>query len=88
MRRPVSATEPLTVAHRAGNDLAALREACSAGVDLVEADLRYHRGRLEVRHLKTMGPVPLLWDRWSSPHPGTARFFLQDLLPVRRPTAN
>lgn len=85
MRRPVSATEPLTVAHRAGNDLAALREACSAGVDLVEADVRYHRGRLEVRHLKTMGPVPLLWDRWALTPAWTSRFLLQDLLPVTPP---
>jgi glycerophosphoryl diester phosphodiesterase len=51
----------LAVAHRAGNDLAALRRALDAGADLVEADVRYFRGALEVRHLKTLGPL-LLWD--------------------------
>lgn len=51
----------LAVAHRAGNDLVALRHALDAGVDLVEADIRYFRGALEVRHLKTLGPA-LLWD--------------------------
>lgn len=80
MRRPVSAAEPLTVAHRAGNDLPALHAACAAGVDLVEADVRYRNGRLEVRHLKTMGPVPLLWDRWALAPSWTQSFLLQDLL--------
>lgn len=51
----------LVVAHRAGNSLAELREAFEAGVDMVEADVRYYRGVLEVRHLKTLGPR-LLWD--------------------------
>ena len=32
---------------------------------LVEADVRLHRGRLEIRHLKSAGPLPLLWDRWE-----------------------
>lgn len=82
MRRPVSAAEPLTVAHRAGNGLPALREACAAGVDLIEADVRYHKGRLEVRHLKTMGLVPLLWDRWALVAGWTPRFHLEDLLAV------
>lgn len=56
---------PIAIAHRAGNGLDALRLAQAAGVDLIEADVWLHRGRLEVRHLKTMGPVPLLWDRWT-----------------------
>jgi glycerophosphoryl diester phosphodiesterase len=51
----------LAIAHRAGNDLAELREALDADMDLVEADVRYFRGALEVRHLKTLGPW-LLWD--------------------------
>lgn len=85
MRRPVSAAEPLTVAHRAGNDISALQEAFSAGVDLVEADVRYHKGRLEVRHLKRMGPVPLLWDKWVLVPGWTARFHLEDLLAATPP---
>lgn len=54
----------LAVAHRAGNDLADLRAALDAGVDLVEADLRLRRGAVEVRHLKSLGPH-LLWDTWQ-----------------------
>lgn len=72
----------LSVAHRAGNELALLREAEAIGVDLIEADVRYWRGRIEVRHLKTMGPVPLLWDRWVlRPAWKHQPLLLQDLLP-------
>jgi glycerophosphoryl diester phosphodiesterase len=53
----------LAIAHRAGNDLADLRAALDAGVDLVEADVRLFRDDLEVRHLKALGPH-LLWDTW------------------------
>lgn len=52
------------IAHRAGNGLDTLRAAETAGALWVEADVWAHRGRLEVRHTKTMGPIPLLWDRW------------------------
>ena len=76
---------PLRVAHRYGNDLASLIAAEAAAVDLIEADLWLHRNRLEVRHRKTMGPVPLLWDRWSL-HPGwTRRLGLADILAAARP---
>jgi hypothetical protein len=54
----------LVVHHRAGNDLGTLRTALDAGVDLVEADVHAFRGRLEVRHLKSLGPR-WLWDRWE-----------------------
>ena len=53
----------LTVAHRSGNTIGGLREALDAGVDLVEADVHAYRGRLEVRHLRSMGGLPFLWDR-------------------------
>jgi glycerophosphoryl diester phosphodiesterase len=53
----------LAVAHRSGNTVAGLREALDAGVDLVEADVHAYRGRLEVRHLRSMGGLPFLWDR-------------------------
>ncbi|TCN31164.1 glycerophosphoryl diester phosphodiesterase [Kribbella orskensis] len=52
----------LVVAHRAGNDLGTLRAALDAGADLVEADVHAFRQRLEVRHLKSLGPW-WLWDR-------------------------
>lgn len=55
-------TRRLVIAHRAGNDLATLRSALDLGADLVEADVHAYRGRLEVRHRKTLGPW-WLWDR-------------------------
>src|SRR6478735_10928879 len=53
----------LAIAHRSGNTVAGLRAALDAGVDLVEADVHAYRGRLEVRHLRSMGGLPFLWDR-------------------------
>ena len=55
---------PIAIAHRAANDLSAIRTAEAAGVDLLEADVWMYRGALEVRHLKTMRGLPVLWDRW------------------------
>jgi glycerophosphoryl diester phosphodiesterase len=52
----------LTIAHRAGNGAATLREALAARVDLVEADVHSYRRALEMRHRKWLGPR-LLWDR-------------------------
>lgn len=54
----------LAVAHRAGNNLADLRAALAAGVDLVEADVHLYRGALEVRHRKAVGPH-LYWEHWT-----------------------
>lgn len=68
------------VAHRAGNRLADLRAAEELGVALVEADIRLYRGRLEVRHLKTVGPLPILWDRWQLAAPWRPRLELDELL--------
>jgi len=79
------ATRPLLVAHRAGNDLAHLRRAEAAGVDLVEADVWLYRRRLELRHLKTLGPVPVLWDRWFLAPGWGPRLRLVDLLAAARP---
>ena len=47
---------PFVVAHRAGNDLDRLRRAQELGLGVVEADLHLYAGRIEVRHLKTLGP--------------------------------
>src|SRR3954464_8630344 len=63
----------LAVAHRSGNTVAGLRAALDAGVDLVEADVHAYRGRLEVRHLRSSGGLPLPWDKASvlrRPRPG------------------
>ena len=70
----------LAVAHRAGNSPLATREAMALGVDVIEADVHAHRGRLEVRHLKTMGPLPWLWDRWELHPASLPRLALPQLL--------
>jgi glycerophosphoryl diester phosphodiesterase len=71
---------PLAIAHRGGNSLAGLREANRLGVDVIECDVHRHRGRLEVRHLKTAGPLPFLWDRWELAPATAPRLGLQELL--------
>lgn len=48
------------VAHRAGNDPAAAVAALAAGADAVEADVYVFRGRVELRHARTLGPW---WSR-------------------------
>lgn len=68
------------MAHRAGNRLADLASAEEHGVGTVEADIRLFRGRLEVRHLKTVGPIPILWDRWKLAAPWRPRLELAELL--------
>jgi hypothetical protein len=55
---------PLLIAHRVGNEPETLPRAVAAGADLIEADVHLYRRRLEVRHTKTMGVLPWLWDRW------------------------
>ena len=54
----------LAVAHRAGNNVADLRAALAAGVDLIEADVHLYRDALEVRHRKAIGPH-LYWEPWN-----------------------
>ena len=76
---------PLLIAHRAGNDLNRLREAEDAGIDFVEADVWLHRGRLEVRHTKTLGRLPFLWDRWKLTPAWTPRLQLSALFQTMRP---
>jgi glycerophosphoryl diester phosphodiesterase len=70
----------LAIAHRAGNSLAGLHEANLLGVDVIECDVHRHRGRLEVRHLKTAGPLPFLWDRWELASAQAPRLGLRELL--------
>jgi len=55
----------LAVSHRAGNSLSALRTAAELGADVLEADMHAFRGRLELRHSKSLGPLPWLWDKWE-----------------------
>ncbi|MDH4103243.1 MAG: glycerophosphodiester phosphodiesterase [Thermoleophilia bacterium] len=76
---------PFLVAHRAGNYLADLKAAEQLGVGQIEADVRLHRGKLEVRHLKTIGPLPILWDRWKLAAPWHPRLQLHELLSALAP---
>lgn len=52
----------LAIAHRAGNDLEALRQAVALGADVLEADVHVRASRLELRHSKHLRPLPVLWD--------------------------
>lgn len=70
----------LTIAHRAGNSLAGLHAANELGVDVIEADIHHYRGRLEVRHLRTAGPLPFLWDRGELVSASAPRLGLHELL--------
>lgn len=83
-QRPVSSSRgghsPFVVAHRAGNRLAALDAVQRSGTALAEADVRLFHGRLEIRHLKTVGPLPILWDRWTIAAPWRPRLLLPELL--------
>ena len=74
----------LAVAHRAGNSITGLHEANQIGADVVECDVHAHRGRLEVRHLKTAGPLPFLWDTWELVPASAPRLGLEELLAADR----
>jgi glycerophosphoryl diester phosphodiesterase len=73
------------VAHRAGNGLDRLREAERPDVALVEADVRLFHGRVEVRHLSSVGPLPLYWDRWTLASPFRRTLVLSELLVATAP---
>jgi glycerophosphoryl diester phosphodiesterase len=71
---------PFLVAHRAGNRLSDLHAAELLKPTRVEADVRLYRGRLEVRHLKTAGLIPVLWDRWELQASWRPQLRLEELL--------
>ena len=79
----------IAVAHRAGNSLAALRAAAEVGADVVEADVHARQARLEVRHSKSMGPLPWLWDRgpWELTPTSVVQLHLSELLDALTPHA-
>ena len=74
----------LAVAHRAGNSLPRLHAAVALGADVVEADVHAHRGRLEVRHAKALGPLPWLWDEGRLLPGDEPRLGLAELLEAGR----
>jgi hypothetical protein len=43
-----------------------------------------YRRRLEVRHLKTAGPLPFLWDRWELASAAAPRLGLDEVLDADR----
>jgi glycerophosphoryl diester phosphodiesterase len=62
-----------------------LRAAEALHLPLIEADVHLFRGRLEVRHRKTVGPIPILWDRWELAPPWAPRMVLDELLSAAAP---
>jgi hypothetical protein len=71
---------PLLIAHRAGNHLEQLKPAAVAGAQIIEIDVWFHRGRVEVGHDKTLGPIPLRWDRWSLALGRSRKLVVRDIL--------
>lgn len=69
----------VVIAHRAGNDVATAAAAAPLA-DVLEADVHLFRGRLEVRHAKTIGPLNVLWERWYLLPRNTPRLLLPELL--------
>jgi glycerophosphoryl diester phosphodiesterase len=65
--------------------MAMLRRAEAHRARLVEADVHLFAGRLEVRHLKTIGPLPVLWDRWYLAPRDTPRLELREVLAAAAP---
>jgi glycerophosphoryl diester phosphodiesterase len=53
----------VTVAHAYGNRWPRIAAATSAGVDFIETDLHFYRGRVFVRHERRLGRLPLLYNR-------------------------
>lgn len=72
--------KPFASAHRAGNTRKHAMRAIEAGADLLETDIWLYKGRLELRHKHTLGPIPILWERWSIAPGWTPRYTLRDLL--------
>src|SRR3990170_5836252 len=76
---------PVTIAHRAGDDLHRLQRAVAAGVDFVEADVRWD-GTPVARHERRLPFLPIYWDRWYvrwDTRPSLTLSLLLDLLQSR-----
>ncbi|HWV24919.1 MAG TPA: glycerophosphodiester phosphodiesterase [Thermomicrobiales bacterium] len=56
---------PLAIAHRGGNSIEEAQRTIALGCDMIETDIWYHNGHLELRHKHRLGPLPILWERWS-----------------------
>jgi glycerophosphoryl diester phosphodiesterase len=78
---------PLAIAHRGGNDLGAAATALDLGVDMLEADVWPFHGRLEIRHSKTIGPLPVYWEKWYIESVGGRQLRLPELVQGTPPDA-
>jgi glycerophosphoryl diester phosphodiesterase len=76
---------PFVVAHRAGNDLAALRAAETAGVGVVEADLWLFRNLVDLRHHRAVWRLPVLVDGRDVRRRRRRHLGLRDLLDAAAP---
>lgn len=72
--------KPFASAHRAGNSRQGALTAIEAGADLLETDIWLHKGQLELRHKQTLGPLPILWEKWSIAPGWKPRYTLRQLL--------
>ncbi|MCC6383117.1 MAG: hypothetical protein IT304_11480 [Dehalococcoidia bacterium] len=61
-RRTMAEELLLRIAHGYGNRRARIDRALAAGVDVIEADLRAHRGHVWVRHERRLPGLPLLYN--------------------------
>ena len=75
----VALAEVEFVAHRAGNDPDAAWRAAEVA-DLVELDVHWYRGRIEVRHAKRLWGTRRLWEKWYVLPAGGQRRVLADVL--------
>jgi glycerophosphoryl diester phosphodiesterase len=78
---------PLAIAHRWGNSIATARAAVDEGFDMIETDLWPFHGRLEVRHAKSLGPLPIYWEKWYIESIGRNQLQLAELVKALPPTA-
>ncbi len=62
------AGRPARIAHAHGNTRQALRHALGADIDMIEADIWYRSGRIEIRHERRLNPLPLLTDKRMRGH--------------------
>jgi hypothetical protein len=72
-------TRPLIVAHGGANSPEELARV-DGHADVVEADVRLFHRRLDVRHAKSIGPLPIFWDHGRLVERGTPRVPLHEML--------
>jgi hypothetical protein len=64
------------IAHAYGNNRRALETALAADVDMIEADMWYRAGRIEIRHERRWSWLPVLGDRRGRALHAMGRFVL------------